>query len=149
MERMSIALLVAVMIAFFCLLLHVTGTLLIAEWLLHRRDYFEQTASMVRFGFLLLFLFSMMMLLHLTDITVWGIFYYSRGWFADFETAVYFSLGSYTTIGYGDVVLPQRWRLLGGIEGIAGVLLCGLSTAFIFAAMNGIIQIRIQRRNSE
>ncbi len=149
MERMSIALLVAVMIAFFCLLLHVTGTLVIAEWLLHRRDYIEQTASMVRFGILLLFLFSMMMMLHLTDITVWGIFYYSRGWFADFETAVYFSLGSYTTIGYGDVVLPQRWRLLGGIEGIAGVLLCGLSTAFIFAAMNAIIQIRIQRRNSE
>ena len=87
------------------------------------------------------------MLLHLTDITVWE-FYYSRGWFADFETAVY-SLGSYTTIGYGDVVLPQRWRLLGGIEGIAGVLLCGLSTAFIFAVMNGIIQIRIQRRSSE
>jgi hypothetical protein len=56
MERMSIALVVAMMIAFFCLLLHVTGTLVITEWLLHRRDHFEQTASMVRFGILLLFL---------------------------------------------------------------------------------------------
>jgi hypothetical protein len=147
MERMSIALVVAMMIAFFCLLLHVTEILLIAEWLLHRRDYLERTASMVGFGILLLFLFSLMMTLHLVDIAVWGIFYYSRGWFADFETAVYFSLGSYTTIGYGDVVLPQRWRLLGGIEGIAGVLLCGLSTAFLFAVMNVIVQIRIQRRN--
>jgi len=146
---MSIELLVAVMIAFFCLLLHVTEMLVIAEWLLHRRDYMEETVPMVGFGILLLFLFSMMMILHLVDITLWGIFYYSRGWFADFESAVYFSLSSYTTIGYGDVLLPQRWRLLGGIEGIAGVLLCGLSTAFIFAAMNGIIQIRIQRRNSE
>ena len=145
---MSIELLVAVMIAFFCLLLHVTEMLVIAEWLLHRRDYMEETVPMVGFGILLLFLFSMMMILHLVDITLWGIFYYSRGWFADFESAVYFSLSSYTTIGYGDVLLPQRWRLLGGIEGIAGVLLCGLSTAFIFAAMNGIIQIRIQRRNS-
>jgi len=146
---MSIELLVAVMIAFFCLLLHVTEMLVIAEWLLHRRDYMEETVPMVGFGILLLFLFSMMMILHLVDITLWGIFYYSRGWFADFESAVYFSLSSYTTIGYGDVLLPQRWRLLGGIEGIAGVLLCGLSTAFLFAVMNAIIQIRIQRRNSE
>jgi hypothetical protein len=145
---MSIELLVAVMIAFFCLLLHVTEMLVIAEWLLHRRDYMEETVPMVGFGILLLFLFSMMMILHLVDITLWGIFYYSRGWFADFESAVYFSLSSYTTIGYGDVLLPQRWRLLGGIEGIAGVLLCGLSTAFLFAVMNAIIQIRIQRRNS-
>jgi Ion channel. len=144
---MHIELLVAVMIAFFCLLLHVAGILVIAEWLLHRRDYLERTVSMVGFGILLLFLFSMMMVLHLVDIAVWGIFYYSRGWFVDFETAVYFSLGSYTTIGYGDVLLPQRWRLLGGIEGIAGVLLCGLSTAFLFAVMNAIVQIRIQRRN--
>jgi Ion channel len=145
---MPIELLVAVIIVFSCLLIHVTGILLISELLFRRRDYIERKASMVRFGILLLLLFSMMTLLHLTDITVWGILYYSRGWFADFETAVYFSLGSYTTIGYGDVLLPQRWRLLGGIEGISGVLLCGVSTAFIFAVMNAIFQLRIQRRNS-
>jgi voltage-gated potassium channel len=145
---MSLELLVAMMIAFFCLLLHVAGLLVIAEWLLHRRDYLERTVPMVGYGILLLVLFSMIMFLHLVGIAVWGIFYYSKGWFNDFETAVYFSLSSYTTIGYGDVLLPQRWRLLGGIEGIAGVLLCGLSTAFLFAVMNAIVQIRIQRRSS-
>ena len=74
------------------------------------------------------------------------VYYYMRGLFSDYETAFYFSLGSYTTIGYGDVLLPQRWRLLGGLEGISGVLLCGLSTAFIFAIVNGLFQIRIQKR---
>ena len=91
MERMSIALVVAMMIAFFCLLLHVTGLLVITEWLLHRRDYMDRTASMVVFGILLLFLFSMMMTLHLVDIV--GNFYYSRGWF---DTRPVYSLGSYT-----------------------------------------------------
>jgi len=87
------------------------------------------------------------MLLHVIETSMWAVFYYKKGLFSDFETSLYFSLGSYTTIGYGDVLLPQRWRLLAGIEGIAGVLLCGVSTAFIFAVMNAMAQIRMVRRS--
>ena len=68
------------------------------------------------------------------------------GFFKDFETSWYFSLGSYTTIGYGDVVLPAKWRLFGGIEGISGVLLCGLSGAFLFAIINHMFQSRAQQQ---
>jgi hypothetical protein len=39
-------------------------------------------------------------------------------------------------------VLAHRWRLLGAIEGISGVLLCGISTAFMFAVINGMFQVR-------
>jgi hypothetical protein len=56
---------------------------------------------------------------------------------------------SYTTIGYGDVILPQNWRLLGAIEGVSGVLLCGVSTAFIFAVLNAMIKIRIRQQSGE
>jgi hypothetical protein len=63
--------------------------------------------------------------------------------FGNYETALYFSLGTYTTIGYGDVLLPQRWRLVGSLEGISGVLMCGLSTAFLFAVVNALFQFRI------
>jgi Ion channel len=80
--------------------------------------------------------------LHVSETALWALFYYSRGLFDTFETARYFSLGSYTTIGYGDVVLAHRWRLLGAIEGISGVLLCGISTAFMFAVINGMFQVR-------
>jgi len=80
--------------------------------------------------------------LHVSETALWALFYYSRGLFATFETALYFSLGSYATIGYGDVVLAHRWRLLGAIEGISGVLLCGISTAFMFAVINGMFQVR-------
>ena len=92
----------------------------------------EQHSRMLSYALLLILVFGVIILLHLADTSIWAAFYYWRNLFADFETAFYFSLGSYTTIGYGDVVLPQRWRLLGGIEGVSGVLLCGLSTAFIF-----------------
>ena len=38
-----------------------------------------------------------------------------------------------TTLGYGDLVLPHKWRLLGPVEGLTGILMCGLSTGFFFA----------------
>jgi len=77
------------------------------------------------------------------EAAIWAVFYYHSGLFPDFETSLYFSIGSYTTIGYGDVVLPRAWRMLGGIEGLSGVLLCGLSTAFVFAVVNAMFQKRL------
>ena len=144
---MLIELLVALAIVFICLLLHVAGIMLLTKWLLRCRQILERTGA-TGYGLLLLILFTLIMLLHWIETSMWAFFYYQRGLFADFESSLYFSLSSYTTIGYGDVLLPQRWRLLGGIEGISGVLLCGISTAFIFAVMNAIMQLRIIRRST-
>ena len=146
---MLIEISVAVGIVFVCLLLHVVGILAMSEWLLRKRVYFESERVRGVYGILLLFLFSLIMVLHLTEMSLWAVFYHQRGLFADFETSIYFSLSSYTTIGYGDVLLPRRWRLLGGVEGISGVLLSGVSTAFIFAVMNLIFQIRRRLRMQE
>jgi voltage-gated potassium channel Kch len=137
---------VAALIVFACLLLHVAGLLLMAEWLLQRREYLERKAARLRFAILMILLFSGILLLHVVETALWAIFYYSRALFTDFETSLYFSLTSYTTIGYGDVLLPKKWRLLGAIEGVSGVLLCGISTAFIFAVMSAMFQIRIQQQ---
>ena len=120
-----------------------------SEWLLHRRDRLEETRGSIGFGVILLILFSLIMLLHLTEASLWAVFYYKRGLFVDLETSLYFSLGSYTTIGFGDVLLPQRWRLLAGIEAIAGVLLCGVSTAFIFAITTAMVQMRIRKSGKQ
>jgi hypothetical protein len=139
---------VAALIVSVCLLLHVVGLLLMAEWLLHRRDYLERKHARISFGILMILLFSGIMVLHTVETALWATFYYARGLFKDFETSFYFSLTSYTTIGYGDVLLPQRWRLLGAIEGISGVLLCGISTAFMFAVMSAMFQMRIQQQNT-
>ena len=129
-----------------CLLLHVTGLLLMAEWMMQRREYFLRTNARIHSAALIVLLFSGIMLLHMIETSTWAVFYYTRSLFSDFETSLYFSLTSYTTIGYGDVLLPQRWRLLGAIEGISGVLLCGISTAFIFAVMSAMLQFRIQQQ---
>lgn len=49
----------------------------------------------------------------------------------DFEEALYFSTVTYSTLGYGDVLLARTWRILGAIEGANGVIMLGWSTAFI------------------
>lgn len=140
---------VAVAIVSACLLLHVAGILFMTLWMLRRRECFEQKLSKTRYSIMLIVLFSMIMLLHVAETSLWAVFYYTRKLFVDFETSLYFSMVSYTTIGYGDVILPQNWRLLGAIEGVSGVLLCGVSTAFIFAVLNAMIKIRIRQQSGE
>jgi len=75
-------------------------------------------------------------LAHLLEITVWGLYYYWRDILPDLETSVYFSAVTYATIGYGDVVPPPDWRLLAGMEGLVGILMCGWSGGFFFATVS-------------
>ena len=46
---------------------------------------------------------------------------------------------TYTTVGYGDLVLPQEWRLVGAVEGLTGILMCGLSTGLFFAVVSKLL----------
>lgn len=119
-----------------------------AELLLQYREYLEQKSTRTHHAFVLIILFAGIMVLHITETCIWATFYYTQQLFKNFETSVYFSLTSYTTIGYGDVLLPERWRLVGAIEGVSGVLLCGVSTAFIFAVISAMFQMRLQQQRT-
>ena len=142
---MTRELLIASAIVAICVVIHIGSIMFFAQLLLLRFSEGEAFTTTTREARLLVFVFAVVISLHVVEIGIWATFYYWRNLFPDFETALYFSLGTYSTIGYGDVVLPQRWRLLGGIEGLSGVLLCGLSAAFIFAVVNTLFQSRFQR----
>jgi hypothetical protein len=75
-------------------------------------------------------------LLHLVEISVWAVAYFWYGAMPDLSTALYFSAVTYTTTGYGDIVLPKDWRLDGGVEALTGILMCGWSTGIFFAIAN-------------
>jgi hypothetical protein len=55
------------------------------------------------------------------------------------ESAFYFSASSYATVGYGDVVLPSKWRLLGPLESMVGMLMSGVSIGLLFAAVTHLV----------
>jgi voltage-gated potassium channel len=143
---MLTVLVIAFGIVSICLVIHTTGMVILAEQLLKRRAALERQPDLKHFTLLLMMVFAIIIMLHLGTAAIWAAFYQLRGLFPDYETSFYFSLKSYSTIGYGDVLLPQKWRLLGCVEGISGVLLCGLSTAFIFVIVNALIQIRTQQQ---
>ena len=144
---MLIEVIVAFTIVAICVVIHATGMLVFAEWILKRRSIIRVQNGLTHYALLLILVFAVVIFLHLTEAALWAGFYYWQHLFEDYETSLYFSLSCYTTIGFGDVVLPQRWRLLGAVEGVSGVLLCGLSTAFIFAIVNAFFRLRMRNED--
>jgi Ion channel. len=109
--------------------------LVLIHWLAGLRQVLE-SPSAPRRVWLLLRVFLWIVLLHLIQVGLWAVVYWLAHEVPTLETAVYFSLVTYTTIGFGDVVLGPGWRVLAGIEGLTGVLLIGWSTAFVFAIVH-------------
>lgn len=87
-------------------------------------------------------LVSMLLALHFLEISVWAAAFAGAHVLPDFETSLYYSLKSYTTVGYGDVLPPLSWRLLGPMEAAIGVLMLGWSTAIIVAAVQRLYGFR-------
>jgi hypothetical protein len=76
-----------------------------------------------------------LIVIHVAEIALWAFFYWWQGCFPDAEISFYFSGVTYTTLGYGDVVLPMEWRMFGPVQGLTGILMAGLSTGFFFAVV--------------
>jgi hypothetical protein len=85
----------------------------------------------------------LLIVIHLFEIAVWALFFWWQKCLPDLESSFYFSGVTYATIGYGDLVLPEEWQLFGPLEGLTGILMCGLSTAFFFIVVSKKILQRL------
>ena len=92
---------------------------------LHGRGRAIQTLAV-----LIIALFWILLVLTLS-VWSWAGVYLYIGLFDQLETALYFAIVSFTTVGYGDVVIGQNWRLLAGMTATNGLLVFGLFTAFL------------------
>jgi len=90
-------------------------------------------------GFLVLALFAG----HLVQFAIWAILFQYLGEFTDFQTAFYYSVVSFTSLGYGDIVMSERWRLLGALEAANGILMFGLSAGALLSVMTRLFRARI------
>ena len=97
--------------------------------------------------FLLVVSVVLLLLLHCVETMIWAVHYVSVGSLPDFATALYFSMLSYATIGYGDIVLPAQQRLVGAMEGMVGTMMAGWSVALIVATLQVTAPAR-QRLNN-
>ncbi|MBZ9657392.1 potassium channel family protein [Phyllobacterium lublinensis] len=86
--------------------------------------------------------FSVLMLLlmigNFVQVAFWALLYRILGAFADFETAMYFSGVTFTSLGYGDVLLQGRMRLLGPLQAANGLMMFGITTALFISVIQQV-----------
>jgi hypothetical protein len=121
-------------------------------WMLHR--FQKNLAAALTMGFvgiswLLTRIAAVTVIAHLLEITIWALYYRLSGALPSIENSFYFSSVTYATIGYGDIVLPEPWRLHAAMEGLTGILMCGWSGAFFFAAVNRLYLARMTKPVAE
>jgi hypothetical protein len=92
--------------------------------------------SFALYSWLLIRIALITILAHLLEIGLWAAYYVWKDALPGWEVAAYFSAVTYATIGYGDIVLPEAWRMLAAVEGLTGILMCGWTAAFFFAVVN-------------
>ena len=123
-----------------CVVVHAVGVTAALRWVVGGSD--RTAASFPRWVWRFVRLAAWMIVVHLIEIAVWGWFFSWKQAMPDLQTALYFSAATYTTVGYGDVVLPVEWRLVGGVEALTGILMAGWSTGFFFAIVSQMIETR-------
>lgn len=82
---------------------------------------------------------TMLFVGHLVQVAIWAFLFRRLGEFADFKTAFYHSMVNFASLGYGDIVMGEKWRLLGAIEASTGVLMFGLSAGVMLTVMTRIL----------
>lgn len=78
--------------------------------------------------------------LHTIEAWGWAFIYFYLGEFTDLQQALYFSVVTSTTLGYGDITLSENWQILGTFEAMGGLILFGTSTAFMIQLMRHLFE---------
>ena len=115
------------------MLIHLVGLAFIIRVIRSERPLF----SRLRFSPLTVLLGASIGVFAIHSIEIWlyAALYLALGALGHFEEALYFSTVTYASIGYGDVLMPHAWRILGAIEGATGVIMLGWSTAFLVSLL--------------
>ncbi len=80
---------------------------------------------------------------HAVQIWLYAAVYMALREFQSFEAALYFSTSSFTTVGYGEIVIESRWRILAAIESANGFLLLGWSTVFLISVLSRLRSVEM------
>ncbi len=135
---MLLAVLLGTALLSVTIVIHATGTVL---WIAHLR-LLARTRLRRRPGFrtllpVLVQTAHVLLVMHLLEVSLWAFAYrwLPNAEVMSVEQTLYFSLVTFTTLGYGDITLDAPWRIMTGIEALNGVLLLGWSTALTFAVI--------------
>lgn len=83
-------------------------------------------------------------LANFVQIVIWGVLFIGLGEFNTLYDAIYHSAVNFTSLGYGDVVMSARWKLMGPLEAVNGILMLGMTSAALVAIMQHLIKLRFE-----
>jgi len=119
-------------------------------WIHHLRNNYVNK-SLIGFDHrtvrLLVYTALFLLSLNFIEAIIWGFIYYILPGITEFETlekAIYFSLVTFTTLGYGEITISSTNRLLSGFEAMNGVLLLGWTTAMMFSVLQFVMKATIK-----
>ena len=122
-----------------CLALQAAVTAWCVRYYLHPHD--RQFAP-------LLVVMLVLMLGNFGQIVLWGVVFMFLGEFTEFYEAVYHSGVNFSSLGYGDVVMSKRWKLLGPLEAANGVLMFAMTGAALMAILQHMIKLQIEKERA-
>ncbi len=113
--------------------IHLMG-LMVLIWIMRNSRASEHAEiSVMRSSTIIMLVILGLFFLHTVQVWLYAALYFRLGLFGTFEASLYFSTSTFTTVGFGDLVVAPRWRLLAAIESANGFLLLGWSTAFLIS----------------
>jgi voltage-gated potassium channel Kch len=121
--------------------IHFLCTLGVMHWIRSIKRGNRQSRGVFTNATVLAALILAMSLAAIFEAGLWAAFYLREGALENFEEALYFSLVTFTTLGYGDISLGEEWRLLSAFEAANGIILFGWTTALIVAVLQRILRI--------
>ncbi|MBT8068961.1 MAG: potassium channel family protein [Gammaproteobacteria bacterium] len=127
--------------------IHVTGSTYWLEFAASRFRGSENGARPRDLFSALIWTTVALIFLHIIETMIWATVYVSlpgKAGLAGFSEAVYFSIVTITTLGYGDVTLHENWRILGGMQAMVGITIFGLTTAILFAVVQRFWKVKYQ-----
>ncbi|WP_420407768.1 potassium channel family protein [Hoeflea sp.] len=101
-------------------------------------NYADHRPALWQFFVLLSGTVTLVLLAHTICVWLWALLFRVLGVFHTVEEAVYFSLVSFTTVGYGDVVVDPGWRILSGFVAVNGLLAFGIFTAVLIEVIRSL-----------
>ena len=111
------------------------GLIDLLKWMSLTSEFWQtQFGTMCMLGFAVFMIIG----IHTIEAWAWAFIYLKLGEFKDLSKALYFSVVTCTALGYGDITLSERWRLLSTFEAMGGLLLFGASTAFLIGFMQSL-----------
>ena len=132
---MHLNIIIAVCMMFVTTTIHAGGMLLVVQMsALHQGPLTSglKRLSLVSGVVILMFLASVL------EVLVWAITYLALNAIQGLEKALYFSMVTFTTLGYGEIVLDEQWRLLASFEAANGIIMFGWTTAIVIAVVSVI-----------